>query len=178
MGLMLGAAAWGFAEALLFFFVPDVLLTGIALKDRRSALYACLAAAGGATIGGALMCLWGSASLPAVLSILERVPGISPEMIARVRAELLTDGIWAMVLGPLSGTPYKIYAAQAASTGLPLWLFVIVTPFARLPRFLITTLLASLAARLLRTWNLSRLAYPLWFIAWAGFYTIYLVCMN
>ncbi len=41
------AAAWGFAEATLFFLAPDVYLTRIALRDWRGALLASLAAAAG-----------------------------------------------------------------------------------------------------------------------------------
>lgn len=109
MGLMIAAAAWGFAEASLFFLVPDVLLSAIALCDHRKALFACLAAAAGAMVGGVLMYVWGSLSPDAALNIVERVPGISPEMIARVRDELASQGVMAMVFGPLSGTPYKVY---------------------------------------------------------------------
>jgi len=35
------AALWGLAEATLFFIVPDVFLSLVALRDRRAALVAC-----------------------------------------------------------------------------------------------------------------------------------------
>ena len=46
------AALWGFAESTLFFIVPDVLLTWLALSLPRRALRACYWALGGALAGG------------------------------------------------------------------------------------------------------------------------------
>ena len=46
------AAIWGAAEATLFFIVPDVFLSWLALSDRRQALIACLYALLGALVGG------------------------------------------------------------------------------------------------------------------------------
>ena len=51
LGVNLGAAVWGFAEATLFFIVPDVLLSWIALHAPRKALVACLWAVVGAPSG-------------------------------------------------------------------------------------------------------------------------------
>ncbi|MBC8026067.1 MAG: hypothetical protein H7Y89_08755 [Steroidobacteraceae bacterium] len=53
--------------------------------------------------------------------------------------------------GPLTATPYKVYAVQASAAGIPLWWFLAISPVARLPGFLLATLLAAGAARLLRS---------------------------
>ena len=87
----------GLAEATLFFVVPDVLLSAIALRNSRAALRCCAIAS---------------------------------------------------IFGLLTATPYKVYAVQASAAGIPLWLFLGLSPIARLPRFLLATPLAAGAARL------------------------------
>lgn len=52
MLLVLASAFWGFAEATLFFVVPDVLLSAIALRDQLTAVRASFAAVLAAMIGG------------------------------------------------------------------------------------------------------------------------------
>src|SRR5436190_634460 len=56
------AVAWGFAEATLFFIVPDVLITLIALFSFKKSALAMLLATLGAVVGGALMFQWALAS--------------------------------------------------------------------------------------------------------------------
>src|SRR5258706_1708194 len=59
MPIILASFVWGLAESSFFFFVPDVGLTFLALRNYRAALRATLAALAGALIGGALMYAWG-----------------------------------------------------------------------------------------------------------------------
>jgi len=75
------AALWGFAEATLFFIVPDVWLTVIAVWSPRKAAMACLFALLGALAGGALMYGWGYMAPGMALTTLERIPGIHPDML-------------------------------------------------------------------------------------------------
>ena len=56
------AFAWGLAEAICFFIVPDVLLTLIAMRSLRSAMKATMAALAGALVGGALVVVFAHAS--------------------------------------------------------------------------------------------------------------------
>lgn len=174
----IAAALWGFAEATLFFLVPDVLLTAVALRDRGGALRACLWAAAGALAGGAAMWSWGAAAPDAAFAVLAGVPAVSTEMLARVRAELLAGGWLAVVLGPTSGTPYKLYAATAGALGMPLAGLLAVTVPARLLRFVALTLLAGAAARgPLRGWSpRGRLALHLG--CWTAFYGAYFAMME
>ena len=48
-------------------------------------------------------------------------------MIAAVREQLDSRGIFALFVGPLVGTPYKIYALEAAGAGFGLLMFLAVT---------------------------------------------------
>jgi membrane protein YqaA with SNARE-associated domain len=183
------AALWGFAEATVFFLVPDVHLTAVALRDRRTALRACLAAVGGALLGGWLMFAWGAREPAAARRLLDRVPAVSPAMLARVEAEIATRGAVAMFLGPLRGTPYKTYAvlagersrrdqnrargAGAGPDGDDLLVFLAVSVPARLLRFVLLTLVAAwVAARPLAGWSLRRRRL-LHAALWGSFYIVY-----
>src|SRR5260221_10321320 len=71
---------WGFAEATLFFIVPDVLLTLVALFSfRRSAqLMACILV--GAVAGGSVMFLFGEKNPPHAKAIVPQGPFVSPSL--------------------------------------------------------------------------------------------------
>src|SRR3990172_116431 len=114
------AALWGLAEATAFFVVPDVFLSALGLRNLRAAMAACLFALGGALVGGALMYEWASRDAPDALALVETVPAISPEMLERVRQDLVDEGLLAILIGPLYGTPYKTFAVHAAAVGIGL----------------------------------------------------------
>ena len=145
--LTFAAALWGFAEATLFFIVPDVLLTVVALENRRRAMRACGAAVAGALAGGLLMYLWGSLDEAGARTVLDAVPAIGPGMTEAVRSSLAHRGVLAVFLGPLTGTPYKIYAVLSGGMGIGLPVFLLVSVPARGVRFFTLTLLASWASR-------------------------------
>lgn len=170
------AAVWGFGEATLFFIVPDVFLTVVALRDRRAALLACGAAVVGALAGGLLLYRWGRADLSGATSALLAVPAISQEMIQDVRNGLASDGLVALFLGPIKGTPYKIYAVVSGDAGLSLPLFLLVSIPARGVRFLLMALAASWVSRgPLAAWPLARkrvLAIALWAVFYAGYFAL------
>jgi hypothetical protein len=85
--------------------------------------------------------VWGASDLAGASRVIENVPDVNPDMLARVRAELSELGGLATFLGPLTGTPYKVYAIQAAHSGVDLWSFLFISIPARLYRFLIVTIL-------------------------------------
>ncbi|RNL85302.1 hypothetical protein [Halostreptopolyspora alba] len=178
MGLRLASAIWGLAEATLFFLVPDVLLSAIALRDRGLALRCCVWALSGALAGGALMFLAAAGASDAAVTAVGHVPGVTGEMLTRVESGLDELGSWAMFLGPLTGTPYKIYAVTSPAAGIELWWFLLVSVPARVIRFVVVALMASfVSATVLR--NLSyrrRLSLLLGF--WAVFYTAYFTVLT
>ena len=171
---MLIAGLWGFAEATLFFLVPDVWLTSLAVRrGLKPALLSCLAALAGALLGGLAMYSWGAANPEAARDMLDRVPAIDPTMIAEVRTALSEDGVTAIFLGPLYGVPYKIYAVEAAGAGIALTSFLAASIPARLLRFVLLTVAAwSISAALSRrTAPRARTALPI--AVWAAFYAAY-----
>lgn len=175
---MAAAALWGFAEATFFFIVPDVLLTGIAAwRGRRTALIATLWTVTGAVIGGALMFLWGAQNLGGIVTMLDRLPAISPEMIASARVDLGRSGLAVMIPGAFSGVPYKIYAAMAPAAGVGVGPFLAASVPIRALRFVAGVLIAAglsrlLAARLARRQQIGMLA-----ALWLAFYGIYFAVM-
>ena len=170
------AALWGFSEATLFFIVPDVFLTVVALRDRRAALLCCGTAVAGALAGGLLLYRWGKADPSGAASALLAVPAIGQGMIQDVRNSLASRGLVALFLGPLKGTPYKIYAVASGEMGVSLPLFLLVSIPARGVRFLAVTLAASWASRgPLASWPLARkraLAVALWTVFYAAYFAL------
>lgn len=176
--LNLLAAAWGAAEATLFFIVPDVLLSRIALQNRRQALVACSWTLGGALIGGLAVWLIGYVDPEPTRAIFAQIPAISPAMIDRVHQQILDLGPWAVFVGPLTGTPYKLYALEAASAGFGLAGFMLVSVPARLLRFVIVVLVTNAVAIGLRRFASIRTLQILHLAAWLTFYGWYFTVMG
>lgn len=168
------ALAWGFAEATLFFIVPDVWLSRVALTRPRLALRACWVALAGALLGGAMMYGWGAAAPAGVAAALDAVPGISAADVTRVAEETARRGAVAVLLGPLTGTPYKVYAATAPAAGLGWPALLLISVPARVIRFLLVTLLTAGAVRLPGVRRLRRRSHRLLHAAvWTLFYLWY-----
>lgn len=131
------AAVWGLGEGTVFFIVPDVWLTWLALRDFRSAVVACLWSVAGALVGGAIMYSAGQLAAEDTIALVERVPAISPALVKQAAEQLNAYGYGAMFVGAFSGSPYKVYAvlAGAGQMGLP-WFLTVSIP-ARLLRFLL-----------------------------------------
>jgi membrane protein YqaA with SNARE-associated domain len=171
---------WGLVEATCFFIVPDVLTSRMALTNPRPALRACFASLAGALLGGALLYPSGTNStvLAQLLTGMDWLPGISPDLIEKARLGLETHGLAALFVGVLGGIPYKLYAVQAAGFVPGFASFLFVTAIARFTRFLLVTLLAHfVSTRLLP--NLSAAAkLRIHTLTWAGFYLIYFLRMG
>lgn len=173
MGMNLLAALWGFAEATLFFIVPDVLLSWLGLRDRRSAFVASGYALLGALLGGVLMYYWGVHDLPAVRNLLDMLPGIDVALLDASRRQLQEIGVLALFKGGFGGVPYKIYAIHAAAEGLALGVFLAVSVFARWLRFAVVMLATRWLVRaLMPQHTLFRQQFFL-LAGWAVFYAVY-----
>ena len=169
-----GAAVWGFAEATIFFIVPDVLLSWLALRSPRRATWACGWALLGALVGGCVMYAWGARDLDSATAMLLRVPAVDEPMLDTVRSQFDERGAATVLLGPLGGRPYKIYAAYAPAAGVSLPMLLAVSVPARLSRFLLVTwVTAAMAHIVLRR---MKLRHKQWLLlaCWVAFYAWFL----
>lgn len=172
------AFVWGLAEATVFFIVPDVLITRIALSDFRRAVLASLWAVGGALVGGTV--LWSAAhhgSTQFLLNAFDWIPGISRELIIRAAQSLDTHGLSALVTGALAGQPYKLYAVHAGAQNIPLGTFLAISALARFVRFFLTAIAVALISRALCRFT-AESRQRLHAYAWFAFYTAYFVLMR
>lgn len=173
MKMNIVAALWGFAEATVFFIVPDVFLSALGLRNLRLGIMACLFAVGGALVGGAVMYEWALWDATGSLAVVEAVPAISPEMLTRVHRSLGEKGVSAILTGPLFGIPYKAFAIQAPAVGIGLAPLLLMSVPARLLRFLVVTLVCWwIGDRLLSTWAFRRKLAVL-LMCWVVFYAFY-----
>jgi membrane protein YqaA with SNARE-associated domain len=176
--LNIAAFVWGVAEATLFFIIPDVLLSYIGLKrGNRAAKFASLYAAIGAAVGGVIMYLWSVGDFDAALAAVERVPAVSQSMVGTAAWNMGENWIVATFLGPLSATPYKVFAVVAPHEGAPLLAFALASVLARLPRFLIVSVGAALIGRVLSRWLSERQLTWLLIGAWLLFYAVFFALM-
>ncbi len=173
MGVKFTASAWGFAEATLFFIVPDVYTSAVALQDLKKALLACLWATAGAIAGGYLIYVVGEIAPDQAWMIIERVPSISREMMHHVELSLRESGAMALLIGPLKGIPYKTFAVQASTTQVTMPLFLLISIPARLFRFLLVTVFVRLLATRVFYKISIRSKQIILFTAWVLFYLFY-----
>lgn len=177
MGVIVAAALWGFAEATLFFLVPDLLLTFVALaRGLRRALQACLWAAAGAVLGGAVMYAWAAAEPEAARAGVEALPAISADLVDSVRQDLAQWGLLALILAGVTGVPYKILVIAAPAVGLHWAPFLGASLVARLARFALAVALAGaidalLARRLARRGRLALLA-GFWLVFYGAYFAL------
>ena len=123
------------------------------------------------------MYLAGKYALAAMLPVMDAIPAISPAMMARVAGSLAENGTGAVLYGPLSGTPYKLYAVYAASSGISLAAFLAISVPARLTRFVLVTSISHYGLYGLHlVWpRLNR--HVLLGLAWLDFYAFYFFVM-
>ncbi len=167
------AALWGFAEATLFFIVPDVLLSWLGLRDRRRALLASGYALVGALLGGVLMYDWGLRDLSGVRAVLALLPGVDMGLLDLARHHLQQYGVIGLFKGALGGVPYKTYAIHAAAEGVSLFLFLAVSVFARWLRFAVVIFATRWTMRALCSRYALAIQRRWLMLGWIVFYILY-----
>ncbi|HST22242.1 MAG TPA: hypothetical protein VLR90_14050, partial [Blastocatellia bacterium] len=169
------AFAWGIAEASFFFIVPDVLLTLIACRAFKPALKATLAALAGALVGGVLMYAFGMRWPDEARAFLDYVPAINSNLIERVARQINEHGLIAVMIGPLKGIPYKIYAVEWGAQGRSLIGFLLISIPARYIRFFLAAVVARLIARVIEAVTERRANIEIMVVAslWIAFYGFY-----
>ena len=174
-GAQAAAFVWGLAEATVFFIVPDVWLTVLGCRSIRAGLKAALAALLGALAGGLVMYSAGRTAPASTRAFVERVPGIQLPLIQKVEADFNERSLAAVLLGPLRGIPYKIFAEEWGARRGSLPAFLTVSIPARGTRFGLGVLLAGGIARLIAPWTQRRARTEMLILAvcWISFYSVY-----
>lgn len=164
------AFLWGAAEASFFFIVPDVFVSLVAVKHGTAmALRASVAATAGAIVGGIALWLFVRTEPIAADAMFLALPGIDAAMRARVGEAMAGGWFEALLRGSVSGVPYKLYVAEAATRALDPFLFFLASVPARLLRFAAVALIAgAIAPRFRERWRV-----PLWAGAWLLIYAVY-----
>lgn len=172
------AGLWGFAEGTFFFVVPDVWTSWVALRRPKRALATTASALAGALLGGGVIHRWAARTPPdRSRSAMVRVPGIPGGMVDHVEGDVAANGDRVLVLGPLRGTPYKLYARASGLHGHRLLPFLGWSIPGRWPRFLLVTGGAAGAAALRRRALPElpqRVESAVFLAGWALFYAIFL----
>ncbi len=167
---------WGLAEGTLFFIVPDVFLSLVAVVKPRRVWRHILSAVLGAVCAGTLMYIWAEQNPEQAHQTVSRVPFIPQRMFEEVKTGYERRGMFAVFLGPLSGIPYKIYAIEAPGR-FGLMEFAATTAPARAWRFVLVCLFFAAAAAMLRgKWNrsprqLAAIHGVVWFLFYAFYWT-------
>lgn len=171
--LLVLSALWGFAEATLFFIVPDVLLTFVVIWSFPYGLLGCLFALIGALAGGLVMYNFGKRQPDKALRVLGKIPAISETMIASAGTKLSQHGTTAMIRSVFRGVPYKIFAVQASRYGISRRRFLLASFPARIMRFLIAVLAMGLFAHVLFPAVTLEVKMAVCGLLWIGFYIFY-----
>lgn len=174
-------ALWAFAEAVLWFVVADVPISWLAVRHGwRVGTMAALVAALAAVPGGAIVYLWAANNPEQLGSLYAALPGIDARLVADAAVGLQEHGYAAMLAGSFGGTPYKLYAAAAGSltpVNGSLFVFLLISFFARVPRFLIVALGTAALSAVLGRWLGMRARLAILVACWIGFYGWYFTAM-
>lgn len=137
------AFLWGFCEATFFFIIPDVYFGFIALFIPFFGILHGIISILGSMLGGIIMYKLTLTHPLVMTNFLDQIPGIGEKMILEVYLALKSTGIKALFLAPFGGTPYKIFAVQAAILQVNFLYFILMTFPSRLLRILFVGGVAS-----------------------------------
>lgn len=167
---------WGFSEATLFFFVPDIAVGAVALYGWKRGLRAAAAAIGGAVLGGLVMYAVARGAGPGIRGFLSGLPAIPDRFFGEASAAIAEQGGTSLIHAPARGIPYKLYASEwALGGGNPVVLALWTVP-ARAARIVPTALLASLGGVVWdRLFGRERRGFllALYGLVWVAVYVVY-----
>ena len=168
-------AGWSAAEAAIFFIVADVPISWIAVRSgTRAAMLAAVVAALASVVGAAAVLFWAGNDAAGAAATMAALPGIDSALIKEA-AQAYHNGPLAILAGSFSGIPFKLFALEAAKEGS--FLFLLLAPLVRLPRFLAIALFVGGTSRALQRWMKVRQRLALLLALWVVFYGWYFSIM-
>jgi 1-acyl-sn-glycerol-3-phosphate acyltransferase len=141
-------ATWAFAEAVAWPIIPDVLIFPLVLAAPRRWFLISAVALAASLSGGLVAYMCGASS--AGSELLHAAPVVTDRMIDVARSTLQERGAFGLLAQPLSGIPYKVFAFQAAPSGLGVVEYLGMSALARGSRFMAAALLGAGSGTLLR----------------------------
>jgi 1-acyl-sn-glycerol-3-phosphate acyltransferase len=108
---VLAVTAWAFAEAIMWPLVPEVALFALLIAAPVAALWLVPTAVLASMAGGLCALTLG------VLGVAPQPPLVTDRMRAEVTVQVAAEGAEAVRHQPLSGIPFKVYAAEAGRVG-------------------------------------------------------------
>jgi hypothetical protein len=128
-------------------------------------------AAAGAMIGGSAIYGWTVHDPKAARAAVAAVPAVSDPMIADADADMAREGwLVAALKGPLTSTPYKVYAMLAPAQGAGPVAWGLAAFPVRLPRFLLVAAGFAILRRLLEGRVSRRMLLGGFTLGWVLFY--------
>ncbi|MFN2571325.1 MAG: hypothetical protein ABR537_06890 [Gemmatimonadales bacterium] len=171
--------AWGCAEGLFFFIVPDVFVTFAGLYSLRAGAVAWGASIAGSLAAVCVIYLLTAMAGPAYVTFIGHIPGISGGMIHGV-GQWLRAGLPYTPWLIMGGVPLKVYAGIALAQGTGIGAVLLWTVFARIVRIAPIYLLVVVARLVFR--RSIDVRPGAWCVAlatvWTVFYIYYFVAMS
>jgi membrane protein YqaA with SNARE-associated domain len=141
---------WAFLEASVWFIFPEFLLVLLVLGAPKRSLNFVGWAAVGSLLGGSVGFIASRYDPVAAQGLLNAVPLITPGMIAQVHLWFAENGTLAVLYQLLSLIPYKTFVLLSGHYQLDFILFILLSALARIPRFLLATLVVSGVSRIIK----------------------------
>ena len=165
---------WGFAEATLFFIIPDLVLSWASLAGVRPGIKILGAILAGAVVGGICMYTWALWRPDSARSAVAAVPFVRTKMFEKVQEDYRAHGVSGIFYTLGTGIPYKVYAVLAPPVTSPVTFGLISLP-ARFERLALSWLIPTMLGVFLRRWvrNHRCLTAVLWLGFWVVTYAIY-----
>jgi membrane protein YqaA with SNARE-associated domain len=165
---------WGFAEATLFFIIPDLVLSWASLAGVRPGIKILGAILAGAVVGGICMYTWALWRPDSARSAVAAVPFVRTKMFEKVQEDYRAHGVSGIFYTLGTGIPYKVYAVLAPPLTSPVTFGLISLP-ARFERLALSWLIPTMLGVFLRRWvrNHRCLTAVLWLGFWVVTYAIY-----
>jgi membrane protein YqaA with SNARE-associated domain len=124
------------AESSFFPIPPDPLLIALCLGSARKSLRFALVASVASVVGGALGYAIGAGAWQLVNHwFFTYVPGVTPEVFARVQGMYERWDFWAVFLAGLTPIPYKVFTLSAGVFGIDFGVFMLASALSRALRF-------------------------------------------
>jgi len=169
------ALIWGFAEAIVFFVAPAVLVSYVALRHGVfQGLFIGVFVTGAATLGGVILYVAAGYQYAEIQGVLLQVPGVTAEGFRFARAEMKAlDALAVLSAAYNTLVPFKLFAAEAKAAGVPAVTFILATLFHYLSRVFLAALVAGTAGLILKHFVRRRTLVAIWAAVWIVAYALY-----